>query len=379
MPRPLRRRARRVYLIGVAGHPNFGDEAITRGWLRWLAKHRPHDEVWLDVPNPGGAAALHHGEHPHLVTVDTVHRLGWEAQSEDVAEVAAHARGVIEEPGRSPRWVAGLDALRTADSVHLVGGGFVHARHPNTASVVAAMLWAAARPGIRTAVTGAGLTPSSPELDVLYRELGPLLDVAAVRDPDSATVLPGSAVAPDDVWLGGLEQHLDRRGGQRESGSHVMVLVQGDGHERHDDLTATVIAQMEAWGVESGQYSVVEANPPVDGHVRATLEERFGPHRFYPFVEVNARGLPVAPGQRWISTRYHPHLLAAAGGASGVAISVSDGYYDVKHRAVEAAGSAWPVVGIGSEPVDAGGPGDLPDRARRHTEAVTDLANRIYR
>ncbi|MCK5890387.1 polysaccharide pyruvyl transferase family protein [Aeromicrobium sp.] len=368
------RRRRRTYLIGVAGHPNFGDEAITRGWLRWLAKHRPRDEVWLDVLNPGGAAALLHDEHPRLVVVDTAHRLGLEADQGTPESVAAHVDQVLAEPWRAPRWLAGLDALRSADVVHVLGGGFVNAHGNHTASILATMHWLGVNTDARLAVSGAGLTPAFTGLSQRYAELGPRLEVATVRDPESVAVLPGSVLGADDVWLGGVDQHVD----QRTSGPDVMVLAQGDGHERADELAATVGDLMESWGVTDGAYGVVEANPPVDGYVRAALEERFGDHQFHSFGDVMAHGLPARPGQRWISTRYHPHLLAAAVGASGVAISVSDGYYDVKHRAVTAAGSHWPVIGIGDAPVEAGGAGDLPARAAGHAAELEATARRIH-
>lgn len=374
MLRVPRRRRRRTYLIGVAGHPNFGDEAITRGWLRWLAKHRPRDEVWLDVLNPAGASALLHDEHPHLVVVDTVHRLGLEADQSSAGSVAAHVDRVLAEPWRAPRWLAGLEALRSADVVHVLGGGFVNAHRHHTASILATLHWLATHTESRLAVSGAGLTPAFTDLGSRYAELGPRLEVATVRDPESVAVLPGSVLGADDVWLGGVAQHVDQRSGSAD----VMVLAQGDGHDRPDELAATVGDILESWGVGPGGYGVVEANPPVDGYVRAALEERCGHHEFHSFADVMARGLPARRGQRWISTRYHPHLLAAAVGASGVAISVSDGYYDVKHRAVTAAGSAWPVIGIGDAPVAAGDAGDLPSRAAEHTDALERTAARIH-
>ncbi|MEG9224543.1 polysaccharide pyruvyl transferase family protein [Aeromicrobium sp. Sec7.5] len=374
MLRARGRRGRRTYLIGVAGHPNFGDEAITRGWLRWLAKHRPRDEVWLDVPNPAGAAALLHGEHPHLVVVDTVHRLGLDADPTSAGSVVAHVDQVLTEPWRAPRWLAGIEALRSADVVHLVGGGFVNAQRPHPASVLAAMSWMGEHTPARLAISGAGLTPGFTELPELYATLGPRLEVATVRDPESALLLPTAEVGADDVWLGGVEQHLDQRAGTAD----VMVIAQGDGHDRLDELASTVGDLLDAWGVGADDFAVVEANPPVDGHVRAALEERFGDHRFHSFGEVVTHGLPARRGQRWITTRYHPHLLAAAVGASGVAISVSDGYYDVKHRAVTAAGSGWPVIGIGDAPVDAGDAGDLPGRAGEHAAGLARLAARIH-
>ena len=61
-----------IYLIGTAGHPNYGDELITASWLRELARTFPDAEVWLDSPRPGQASVLFDGIHPGLRCVDTL-------------------------------------------------------------------------------------------------------------------------------------------------------------------------------------------------------------------------------------------------------------------------------------------------------------------
>ena len=53
-----------IYLVGTSGDPNYGDEFIAAGWLRYLGKARPDTEVWLDCPNPGFASHLFRGLHP---------------------------------------------------------------------------------------------------------------------------------------------------------------------------------------------------------------------------------------------------------------------------------------------------------------------------
>jgi hypothetical protein len=70
------------------------------------------------------------------------------------------------------------------------------------------------------------------------------------------------------------------------------------------------------------------------------------------------RRAPARAGQTWVSTRFHPHLLAAAAGASGLALSGRGDYYPIKHRSLIEAGSRWRLADssdLPSTPVRAGG------------------------
>ena len=74
--------------------------------------------------------------------------------------------------------------------------------------------------------------------------------------------------------------------------------------------------------------------------------------RFVPFQELWATGLPARSGQAWLTTRFHPHLFAAARGASGVALRSGSAYYDVKHASLADAGSPWVTVNAHDVVVD---------------------------
>ncbi|MGH3910802.1 MAG: polysaccharide pyruvyl transferase family protein, partial [Pseudonocardiaceae bacterium] len=67
------------YLVGATGFPNYGDELIARGWLRYLVEVAPDADVWLDCHSPGPARILLDGVHPRARFVDTLWRLCWEA------------------------------------------------------------------------------------------------------------------------------------------------------------------------------------------------------------------------------------------------------------------------------------------------------------
>src|SRR5699024_8558733 len=88
-------------------------------------------------------------------------------------------------------------------------------------------------------------------------------------------------------------------------------------------------------------------------HLREIDPELMEGARVVAFDELWAFGLPTREGQTWISTRFHPHLVAAARGVSGIAVSAHTGmYYTVKHASV---GSAWTITDL-YEPVEPGAP-----------------------
>ena len=100
--------------------------------------------------------------------------------------------------------------------------------------------------------------------------------------------------------------------------------------------------------------------------------------RFYPFTEIWNAGLPARRGQRWITTRFHPHLLAAAAGAWGVAIPVSDDFYGVKHESLISRGSRWSVVQPGQVATDYHGEPGFGHATDALVEAKQATAKRIY-
>ncbi|MFT4299723.1 MAG: polysaccharide pyruvyl transferase family protein [Aeromicrobium sp.] len=374
MLRRRRSRPERLYVIGVPGHPNFGDEAIARAWLRWLARHRPDAEIWLDTPNPSGASVLHQGIHPRVVFVDTICRLGgWEREGTP-QERAAGVERILDNPSLAPRWMAGLEAFHTADRVHLIGGGYLTGADPVFSGLVGAVRWAHYRRGIPVAATGLGMMPMSDELIQLWRDSADAYTVLTVRDESTRTALRGVAdLAPDDVFLGGTGTHVSHGGHH----PRTVVVAQEDGHDRFDLLEQQVTRLLEMWGV-TDDLCFVEANPPLDRRIFSALRDRWPTAGFLSFTELMRQGLPVGGHQQWISTRYHPHLLAASQGARGVALNVSDDYYGVKHAAVEAWGSAWPIIGLHDDPVLPGDPGDLPGRSAGYSAHLRQIAETIY-
>ncbi len=329
-----------LYLVGTTGHPNYGDELIAATWLKYLARVAPNSEVWLDCPNPGPSEVLLGHLHPRVRFTDTFWRLCWEAPSEGPWEVASFVQHAINDPGLAPRWVAGIELATRADTVHIIGGGYINAIWPRHIGLMAATVAAVRRSGGRAVMTGQGLWPIAENAHSLLRNLAGQFDVIDVRDQPTTELLDtvGQVATTGDDMFFGIEPELYRSDDLRE----IMVCLQSD----MLDVTVPAMAgflldTLREWGVPAEQVGIVEGIPRVDREVFGLVEHDLPGARFYAFSEIMDYGLPAAPGQRWLSTRFHIHLMAAATGAQGVAVSINSGYYTNKHRSLIERGSGW--------------------------------------
>lgn len=406
-----------VYLLAPAGHPNYGDELILRLWLRSLHRLWPHARVVVDCHTPGQAAVLHRDTHPDLTVTDTVWRLVAEAGGDRPAtaeRAVEFVRRALRDRGTRPGLSDGIDLLLSADVVHVVGGGFVNTRWPHHLGVLAAAGSCAELSGARVVATGQGLcpAPASPVLADALRGFS----LVTVRDRASLTVLEDAGVTDagtevrlvgDDAWLAGSPLTAPEPPDLRphyctdpELARDVVVCLQSDFGEV-EALVEVAGRILRRWRVTGDRITVIEGIPGADRVVWDRLvaaDGGAGPSagwdraRFVPFTELWARGLPARPGQRWLTTRFHPHLMAAAAGAGGVAVAIGPDYYGVKHDSLVAAGSPWPVVASAPPPGDQGGSAapvepavpepsasGLPDTvSAARVPAAEELARRIY-
>ncbi|WP_425584401.1 polysaccharide pyruvyl transferase family protein, partial [Tsukamurella soli] len=353
-----------IYLVAPAGHPNYGDELIVRTWLRYLAQVRPQATVVVDCHSPGQAALLLRGDHPRALFTDTLWQLTIYAAGELDLDSAVDGDGrAVDGPapwewvadaatrlGEAPRLAEGVDLLASASTIHLVGGGYLNGIWASQVSLPVAVAAVVRRTGARAVATGHGLVPflAGARRDALL-EAAAAFDVFDVRDEASLALLagvPGVRRTGDDVWLG-----TALPGTGEGSGPRVALCLQADQVDdfRYGDgvgvpaLAGFARDTLDAWGVAGEDVTVVEGIPGRDLEVATVLGDRLAGSRVVPFLDVWRYGLPVQ--HTWISTRFHPHLVAAAGGDSGVAVVPRPDYYGTKHASLIAAGSRWTVVG----------------------------------
>lgn len=330
----------KLYLVATTGHPNYGDELIAATWLKHLARIAPDAEVWMDCPNPGPSEVLLGHLHPNVRFTDTFWRLCWEAPSDEPWAVSSFVQHAMNNPGMAPRWLAGIELAAKADLVHVIGGGFINDIWPRHVGLLAASVAAVHRSGGRAAMTGQGLIPISEEARPLVRNLAAQFDVVDVRDEPSAELLrPASRITTtgDDMFFG-IHPDLYTTEDLRD----VMICLQSDMLDISvPALAGFLLDTLREWNIRPDQVGIVEGIPRVDREVFALVEHDLPGARFYPFSEIIETGLPAAEGQWWLSSRFHMHLMAAAAGAQGVAVSVNSNYYTNKHQALIERGSGW--------------------------------------
>lgn len=364
-----------VYLVSAAGIPNYGDELIARGWLRWLARRMPHASIILDSFDPARARSLHEGEHPHLGFADHL----W-----NLARRSAH---VEDAHTQVRRWVGGVEVppvdlgpLLGAHRIHVLGGGYLSQEWPENFALLSAVSEARRlNRAARLHGTGLGLVPVADD------QLGPVADALAdfdavwTRDPLSASAL-GIPIGPDDAFLARAAGAVP----VLPDAPEAMVLLQGDVHDslRLAGLVPWVIECLRAAGVPpEAAVGLVEAIPDADSWFWPDFQTRWtGAVRRYSFGQVMQDGLPVRPGQKWFTTRFHPHLVASSLGASGVAINTGSDYYDVKHRSLLDAGSGWAYASdfTNSRPMAPASGAGFPETAEKLSEEAVRRAKRLY-
>ncbi|MFT3662206.1 MAG: polysaccharide pyruvyl transferase family protein [Gordonia sp. (in: high G+C Gram-positive bacteria)] len=376
----FRRKARRafefhdlIYLVCPAGFPNYGDELIAEAWLRYFARHRPLATVVVDCSRVGNANLVLRQANPRAVFVDTLWELTRYAHSApDNPEV---------DPERPWEWVAkaastygpaplsslGVEMLLRAKTIHLVGGGYVNDLWSEHIGLVAAVAEVSRVTGARAVATGQGLMPP---LEGEARERlvadAARFEVFDVRDRPSLDLLgdaPGAVQNGDDAWLSPRIQAPEHS--VKQTGE-VILCAQSDltedfrrgGLRGAEALADLLTATLDEWEVPGNRVTVVEAIPGLDLAIPDLMGSRLEGARRLTFHDIWRDGLPSGRGGTWLSTRFHPHLLAAAVGDSGVAIVPKPDYYDTKHVSLTAAGSHWTLLTDGEQvpewPTDGG-------------------------
>ncbi len=324
----------------------------------------------LDCMCSGPAAAYLYGLHPRVMSVDTVaqlaqnnylgllHETGQSEGGVPVALLAERLHAQLADAGQAPRYAAGIQLFANhIKDCHVIGGGYMHSEWSAGLSRLAAAQWAQQR-GIPAVVSGVGLEPLTAGDAAYVHDVALAITAFSCRDQQSATAVDPKRdlvdLAPDDCFVNALS------GVYRDDTADLpdtMLCIQSDLTDDKQAVLRHVMAVFDQWHVPQGApIGVVECIPRDSIDTMEALRAHGYTPVLFPLQHLIDFGFPARPGQRWLSTRYHPHLLAAARGCSGSYIVVKPGYYDVKHQAVLRMGSRWTQTAIG-QPIPEPGAG----------------------
>lgn len=334
-----------IYLISMASFPNYGDELITLRWLQHLAHTHPNSDIWLDVREPGLASSLFADAHPRLRVTNTLFRAIHEHLHGDIRTPADKVKNL-----GSPHYDLGLLDLRSAGTIHLLGGGYINSVWPHNTLIVDAMRAAQAISGARLVTTGQGLMPFANEIfedfeHVSVRDIASADALGIEKGLDDAFLLPTSPLswqAPSTQTLNDPEKLT------------LYICVQNDALDpgAHEAMVAYARQQIEAFNIPRERTFYVEAIPGADYAGYAALQDLIAEGGFIPFAHFWRSGFTYDPHQVWITSRFHHHLNAALYGARGIALSGKLGYYDIKHSSLKDLGTHWEIVNpLNTQPI----------------------------
>lgn len=363
-----------IYLVGTSGHPNFGDEFVTAAWLKHLAQARPDAEVWLDCPNPGQASHLFAALHPQVRFTDSLYKLVWMYRDAPREDAEREVRHRIEHLG-TPRFDLGLLDIRRASSLHVIGGGYINGHWPFHVGLLTAAAMLKELTGMSLYATGQGFTPA-PEGDSLQQALA-AFDHVTVRDRASAD-LTGADLSVDDAFLG-IRELSGFGGDPAPQDGQVWVSLQSDliDEAGFESMVQSVRGVLEKLASQGRPLHYLECIPGTDGLAYEKLADLIPAENKVSFVELWGKEFPARPGQTWITTREHPHVMAAACGAAGVAVELEAEAGD--HAALLELGTGWSLVKPDSiEPDQASVSKGFPYKSRMLVQDKLNEAKLLY-
>lgn len=207
--------------------------------------------------------------------------------------------------------------------------------------------------GSRIIATGLGLLPINKEDVSGLIGILSTFDFVDVRDAESYDLLRMDlserlSFSGDDALLF-IERSPSKYPLQILKSPTIVICLQNDlfpGDEAASQIfSPTNIKLLKMHGIENVVYAAAmsdDVKEPTES-LREQLEE----HGFNIFslnpTQLVTNGFPVSEGGLIITSRYHPHFLAALAGFKGIALSANY-YYEIKHNSVKETGSKWPIL-----------------------------------
>jgi len=316
---------------------------MARGWLRYLSENKPDDRVIIDTNVPTVSTLLLQPDNWRASHVSIARNLS--LKSEDDSFWSNFDRGykffLRGGFGRYTRFVMLNKMLGCVKSFHLFGGGYISEKWPHTGFLLGFAGALEKEYGVKLYGTGLGLTPiSSPPAEykkVAKRVLG-RFHFIELRDAGSWTAVSG--ITNDHNCFAGLDDSFLTPVSpteNKEPSLHISCFLGGK--------------NMQAF-LESLSRKRVE----IEKRFRAVKFWICAPHRDLEAFSAIKTVIPdIEPVEIeyllgefrfgsedvMITTRFHPHMMAARSGVRGYFMKISGDYYNDKHESVRSLGSQF--------------------------------------
>lgn len=339
------------YLISTAGYPNFGDEQIVRTWLAFFLKYHPTDQITLDSPFSARSSLLFKDEFPNMNFVDTIWNLSYSGSNGGADLENTHILINLMNGG-SPRDFMGIEYMKSADEIHILGGGYFTTEileFTRTYLFFPILTYLKKiQPNIKLKANGLGLTPISSEYQTqLENRYLPLFDYVGVRDKDSATI-KGTTLELDDVFVS-RKLNAIKINENNDNPDILLILKPIENRDQLDIFIHQLIQYLEMDENKSKTIGILEFMVPMDNWLFfepylndfPELKKRL---KFFGFWDIWTKGLPYKKNQEWITSRFHAHLIGSILKIKGSIFVENNKYYKTKHQSLLNLGTGWQLI-----------------------------------
>lgn len=326
--------SKKVFLLGGAGIPNFGDELIIDSWLRWYIDENSYEaeNLVLSGANTRVMRMLFGGLYPNLRYDDLARKRRVQKGRLSFFESIEDGYQFVNDSENDGHPL--ISTIQQSDLLHLYGGGYLNSKWPTHGFLLGLVSAAAQRFGIEAVATGIGLGPFSYSQGDKTDAFGKALKsfkAFEVRDSESANIC--REIGDCEPILGLDDVFIQPVRTRRRSGStlHLSLFNDGMGDLLMERLSPDI--------VESFDRHVFWSCLPGDAAAYARLTKLYPYFEFFDSKSL-LEGVPTSDRDVMITQRFHPHLIGARVGMDGVYRSNSE-YYDVKHQSVLDLGSSF--------------------------------------
>lgn len=331
-----------IYMLGGAGYKNFGDELMVRCWLDFFRRERPGEALWIDGASKAVLDAAFKTDYPEVNFSSAVSKVAHRTKLRDFWACFQRGLSFFDRRGfdAHPAEKVAARPLLEAEVLHLHGGGYLNKHFPTHAFMMGLVVAVSRMTGARAIATGIGMTPIDPPQAADRAAINAALrqfDFIETRDRESAVFLNG--LGPDANIIEGLDDtFLGQMRFAPQPGGRALHLSWNSGRTGDPEFQrvldylrsyGTTYDRIYFWrcaGNDVGAWDIfAQAVPGIEQ---------------LSFERLLSEPFPVTPGDHMLTARFHPHLIAARGGAIGGFYSHGK-YYDVKHGSVAALGSGF--------------------------------------
>lgn len=334
-----------LYLLGGSGVPNYGDELIAKLWLEHIERSQPDRRVFIECTNPSVSAVRMQHRNWRASHVSIVRQVLGDQPMDSFWKSFERGYKFFHRGGFSKtKRLFGMEEIFEGSEIfHMVGGGYISTNWPRTGFLLGFAGSLKGTFGTRVMATGVGLMPMEPppvEYRRMFRRAIEGFEFIETRDTASARFLRKMS-GRDDIAHAGLDdtflEPIRGAGGGHPRTLHLSSFLVGD---ELSELVGRLRALKPEIERTFERVLFWNCAPARDRPSAAAVKEVF-PESIEADVWSLVDDLPVRPGDFMITTRFHPHLLAARAGAQGYYLEGDGPYYRTKHRSVVGLGSPF--------------------------------------